>query len=49
MAKKFTLAEKPCTLGSKFVTTGEGEGDEPEAKPRGRGKLVVRLNAGGES
>lgn len=28
MAKKFTLAEKPCTLGSKFVTTGDGEGDE---------------------
>jgi hypothetical protein len=28
MAKKFTLPEKPCELGHKFVTTGEGEGEE---------------------
>lgn len=28
MAKKFSLPEKPCDLGHKFVTTGEGEGDE---------------------
>jgi hypothetical protein len=28
MAKKFTLPEKPCELGHKFSTNGEGEGDE---------------------
>jgi hypothetical protein len=28
MAKKFTLPEKPCELGHKFVTDGEGEGEE---------------------
>lgn len=28
MAKKFSLPEKPCELGHKFTTTGEGEGDE---------------------
>lgn len=27
MPKKFTLPEKSCTLGTKFVTTGDGEGD----------------------
>lgn len=28
MPKSFTLPEKPCTLGKKFTTTGEGEGSE---------------------
>lgn len=28
MAKAFTLPEKPCELGKKFTTTGEGEGGE---------------------
>lgn len=28
MAKAFTLPEKPCELGKKFTTTGEGEGHE---------------------
>src|SRR5258707_1218478 len=30
MAKKFTLTEKPCTLGGKVITTGDGEGKERE-------------------
>lgn len=30
MAKKFTLPEKPCTLGGKVVTTGDGEGNSRE-------------------
>lgn len=30
MAKKFTLPEKPCTLGGKVVTTGDGEGNDRE-------------------
>lgn len=30
MAKKFTLAEKPCELGSKVTTSGDGEGNERE-------------------
>jgi hypothetical protein len=28
MAKKFTLAEKSCTLGTKFERNGKGEGDD---------------------
>lgn len=31
MAKKFSLPEKPCELGHKCVTTGEGEGEERKA------------------
>lgn len=31
MPKKFTLAEKPCTLGSKFEHHGKGEGEEHKA------------------
>jgi hypothetical protein len=30
MARKFKLTEKPCTLGNKFVSNGEGEGDKRE-------------------
>lgn len=30
MAKKFTLPEKPCTLGGKVVTIGDGEGNARE-------------------
>lgn len=30
MAKKFTLPEKPCTLGGKVVNNGDGEGDKRE-------------------
>lgn len=30
MAKKFTLPEKPCELGSKVTNTGDGEGVERE-------------------
>lgn len=31
MPKKFKLPEKPCTLGHKFITTGDGEGDARES------------------
>lgn len=31
MAKKFTLPEKPCELGNKCITTGEGEGEDRKA------------------
>jgi len=30
MAKKFTLPEKPCQLGGKVITTGDGEGNDRE-------------------
>lgn len=30
MAKKFTLPEKPCTLGGKVITCGDGEGEKRE-------------------
>lgn len=30
MAKKFTLPEKPCQLGGKVITSGDGEGNERE-------------------
>jgi hypothetical protein len=30
MAKKFKLSEKPCQLGSKFTSNGDGEGDARE-------------------
>jgi hypothetical protein len=30
MARKFKLTEKPCTLGNKFTSNGEGEGDKRE-------------------
>lgn len=30
MAKKFKLPEKPCQLGGKFTSNGEGEGDKRE-------------------
>jgi hypothetical protein len=28
MPKAFSLPEKPCELGKKFTTTGDGEGAE---------------------
>lgn len=30
MARKFKLSEKPCQLGSKFTSNGEGEGEKRE-------------------
>jgi hypothetical protein len=30
MPKKFTIPEKPCTLGGKVITSGDGEGDTRE-------------------
>lgn len=30
MAKKFTLPEKPCQLGGKVITSGDGEGSDRE-------------------
>jgi hypothetical protein len=44
MAKKFTLPEKPCELGARVITSGDGEGDKREELVRFSLKGIM-LNA----